>query len=71
VCVSGSELLVEQRVFNKELARERVVVEHANSWVKKLRFFGDEFRVRLRRYGVMTGLVCGLVNFRIAGRLLI
>jgi len=69
--VKGPELSVEQRAFNKELARERVVVEHTNSRVKKFRIFGDEFRNRLRRYDVMTDIVCGLVNFRIAGKLAI
>jgi hypothetical protein len=67
----GPELSVEQKAFNKELARERGVVEHTNSRVKKFRIFGCEFRNRLKRYDVMTGIVCGLVNFRIAGKLVI
>jgi hypothetical protein len=69
--VKAEVLSIVQKVFNKGLARERVVVEHTNSWVKKFRIFGDEFRNRLKCYDVMTGIVCGLVNFRIAGRLFI
>ena len=69
--VKAEVLSIEQKVFNKGLARERVVVEHTNSRVKKFRIFGDEFRNRLKCYDVMTGIVCGLVNFRIAGRLCI
>ena len=53
------------------LAKERVVVEHTNSRVKKFHIFGDEFRNRLKRYDIMTDIVCGLVNFRIAGTLAI
>jgi len=69
--VKAQELSVEQRAFNKVLAKESVVVEHTNSKVKKFRIFGDEFRNRLRRYDIMTDIVCGLVNFRIAGKLII
>jgi hypothetical protein len=69
--VKAQELSVEQRAFNKTLAKARVVVEHTNSQVKKFHIFGDEFRNRLRRYDIMTDIVCGLVNFRIAGKLII
>ena len=69
--VKAKALSLEQRVSNKLLAKERVVVEHTNSRVKKFRIFGDEFRNRLKRYDVMTNIVCGLVNFRIAGTLAI
>lgn len=69
--VKAKELSLEQRASNKLLAKERVVVEHTNSRVKKFRIFGDEFRNRLKRYDVMTDIVCGLVNFRIAGTLAI
>jgi hypothetical protein len=69
--VKAEELPSEQKAFNKALASERVIVEHTNSRVKKFRIFGDEFRNRLRRYDVVTDIVCGLVNFRIAGKLII
>ena len=69
--VKAQELLAEQQAFNKALAKERVVVEHTNSRVKKFHIFGDEFRNRLKRYDIMTDIVCGLVNFRIAGTLAI
>lgn len=69
--VKAEALSIEQKAFNKAISKERVVVEHTNSRVKKFRIFGDEFRNRLKRYDVMTGIVCGLVNFRIAGKLII
>ena len=69
--VKAKELSLEQKVFNKAFAKERVVVEHTNSRVKKFRIFGDEFRNRLKRYDVMSDIVCGLVNFRVAGTLVI
>jgi hypothetical protein len=71
VGVNAKVLSDELKAINKVLAKERVVVEHTNSRVKKFRIFGDEFRNRLKSYGIMSDIVCGLVNFRIAGNLLI
>lgn len=68
--VKADELSAEQKAFNKALSKERVVVEHTNSMAKKFRVFGDEFRNRLKNYDAMTDIVCGLVNFRIAGTLI-
>jgi hypothetical protein len=69
--VKAKALSVEQRALNKLLSKERLVVEHVNSRVKKFRIFGDEFRNCLKRYDVMIAIVCGLVNFCIAGTLVI
>jgi hypothetical protein len=68
--VKAEELLVEQKVFNKALASERVVVEHTNSRVKKFLIWGGEFRNRAKGYDVMTDIVSGLINFRILGTLM-
>lgn len=62
------ELPPDQKQFNKNLAKSRVVVEHTISRVKKFSIFGQEFRNRLKRYVSMTDIVCRLVNFRIMGR---
>ena len=65
--VKAQELSAEQKAFNKAFARERVVSEHVNSRVKKFLIWGGEFRNRLKHYDVMTDIVCGLLNFRISG----
>ena len=59
------DLTPEQKAFNKQLSKERVVVEHTISRVKKFNIFGQEFRNRLRFYDSMTDIVCGMVNARI------
>ena len=69
--VKGPELSADQKAFNKALSKERVVVEHTNSRVKKFHIWADEFRNRLKNYDIMTDIVCGLVNFRIAGTMTI
>jgi hypothetical protein len=63
----GEKLTLEQKSFNTELSKERVVVEHTISRLKKFRIMGEEFRNRLKRYDVMTNIVSGLVNLRILG----
>ncbi len=69
--VKAEPLSLEQKLFNKLLASARVVVEHSNSLVKKFRVFGEEFRNRLKNYDRMTDIVCGIVNFRISGTLIV
>ena len=59
------DLTPEQKAFNKELSKERVVVEHTISRLKKFNIFGQEFRNRLRLYDRMTDVVCGVINARI------
>jgi hypothetical protein len=61
------DLTPEQKRFNHELSKERVVVEHTISRMKKFRIMADEFRNRLKRYNTMTDIVSGLVNLRILG----
>ena len=65
--VKAKELSFEQKVFNHWLSKERVVVEHTISRLKKFRVMAHVFRNRLRHYDVMTDIVCGLVNLRILG----
>ena len=65
--VKAKELSADQKAFNKKLSKERVVAEHTVSRVKKFRIWAEEFRNRLKHYDTMTDIVCGLVNFRIAG----
>src|SRR3990170_693616 len=62
--VKAQELTAEQKAFNLRLSRDRIVVEHTFSRLKKFHIWADEFRNRLKHYDVMTDVVCGLLNFR-------
>ena len=59
------ELTSKEKRYNKKLRKERVVVEHTISRMKKFRIMGEEFRNSLTRYDRMTSIVCGLVNFTV------
>jgi transposase len=69
--MKAKQLTPDQQAFNKKLSKERIVAEHTFSRVKKFRIWADEFRNRLKHYDTMTDIVCGLVNFRIAGTMTI
>jgi len=61
----NQELSKQDKRRNKKLSKERVIVEHTISKMKKFRIMGEEFRNRLTRYDRMTSIVCGLVNFTV------
>lgn len=66
--VKAKELAPEQKSFNLKLSKERLVVEHTFSRVKKFRIWAEEFRNRLKHYDIMTDIVCGIANFRMGGQ---
>ncbi len=65
--VKAKELAPEQKTFNQKLSKDRVVVEHTFSRMKKFRIMAHKFRKRLKHYDTMTDIMCGLITFRIAG----
>lgn len=62
----GQELSFSQKLYNKMLSGTRVVVEHANSGVKRLRMLKDTIRIRSTQFrdSIMV-VACGLHNLRV------
>ena len=65
--VKAKELTCKQKAYNRRLSKERVVVEHTISKLKKFRIMAYEFNNRLKHYDNMTDIVCGPVNLGITG----
>jgi hypothetical protein len=64
----GEELPEEQKAENKEIARQRIVVEHAIRRVKGFRILRDDYRLALGLFPMIASAVVGLIQFsRIAG----
>lgn len=61
----GGELTVEQKQFNKELAQERVVIEHIIRHLKIFRILAERYRNRRRRFILRVNLIAGLYNYAI------
>lgn len=64
----GGELTEEQKADNKDISRQRIVVEHAIRRVKGWRIVRDEYRLALGLFPMVASVVVGLIQFsRIAG----
>ncbi len=59
------ELSQEEKRYNKNHSRMRIVVEHTICRLKKYRIMSNIFRNRLRKYNRISDIVTGLVNYRI------
>jgi hypothetical protein len=59
----GSDLTEEQKQFNKELAKERVVIEHIIRHLKIFRILAERYRNRRRRFILRVNLIAGLYNY--------
>ncbi len=54
----------EEKDYNQNHSRKRIVIEHTICKMKKYRVMGDIFRNRLRSYDRISDIVSGLVNYR-------
>lgn len=64
----GGELSAEQKAENKQLASQRIEVEHGIRRVKAFRITRDEYRLALGLFPMVVSAVVGLIQFsRIIG----
>lgn len=62
----NGELTFSQKLFNKMLAATRVVVEHANSGIKRLKMLKDIIRIHSTEIrDIVMAIGCALHNFRV------
>jgi len=59
------DLSEEEKEYNKNHSKKRIVIEHTICRLKKYRILSDIFRNRLRKYDRISDIVAGLVNYRI------
>jgi hypothetical protein len=59
------ELTEEEKEYNKNHSRQRVIIEHTICRIKKFCIIGTKYRNRLKRYDHISDIVSGLVNYRI------
>lgn len=61
----NKELILTEKTKNKELASERIVVEHFIRLIKIFRVAQERFRLNSRKYEQIIMTICGLVRFRL------
>ncbi|MCC5668437.1 IS5 family transposase [Nostoc sp. CHAB 5784] len=62
----GKKLTKEQKKYNRELNRLRIVVEHVNRRLKIFKILSDRYRNRHRRFGLRSNLIAGIYNHELA-----
>ena len=59
------KLSQEEKEYNLQHAKKRIVIEHTICRLKKYRILSDIFRNKLRKYNKVSDIVSGLINYRI------
>lgn len=59
----GGQLTPEEKAYNRQLARERVGIEHVNRRLKVFRILSERYRNRRRRFGLRCNLIAALYNY--------
>ncbi len=60
------DLTEEEKAFNKELSRRRIVIENINAKIKVFKIMSYPYRNRRRRHILRTKLVCAILNAELA-----
>lgn len=55
-------LSVEEKAYNRELSRRRIVIENINAKIKVFKIMAYPYRNRRRRHLLRTKLVCAILN---------
>lgn len=56
------ELTDEEKIFNKQLSQERIVIEHVNRELKIFRIMKETYRNHQNRYEPKLKIMCGIFN---------
>lgn len=58
-------LVKAQKKFNRQLAKERIIVEHIHRRLKIFRILSSRYRNRRRRFGLRFNLIVGIYNYEL------
>ncbi len=62
----GQLLTPEEKLYNRQLSRKRIVIEHINRRCKIFRIVKETYRGKHKNYGKIWNIIAGLVNLRYA-----
>ncbi len=62
----GGKLTKEQKIYNRELNRLRVAVEHVNRQLKIFKILSYPYRNRHKKFGLRANLIAGIYNYELA-----
>ena len=58
----NQELTAEEKAYNRELSRIRILIENVNRRIKRFRIMSDRYRNKRKRHGLRMTILCGLHN---------
>jgi hypothetical protein len=61
----GGLVTPDQKASNRQLARERICIEHINRRFKIFKILAERYRNRRRRYGLRCNLIAALYNYEL------
>ena len=61
----GGSLTPDQKASNRQLARERICIEHINRRFKIFKILAERYRNRRRSYGLWCNLIAALYNYEL------
>jgi len=62
----GKSLTKEEKTYNRNLAKQRILIEHVNRRCKIFRVVKETYRGKHKNYGKTWTIVAGIVNLRYA-----
>jgi len=62
----NGSLSKEDKRFNRQLARQRIAIEHVNRRLKIFKILSLPYRNRRRRFGLRCNLIAAIYNFEVA-----
>jgi IS5 family transposase len=56
------ELTAEEKKYNRELSKTRIVIENVNRRIKRFKIMCDRYRNKRKRHGLRMTIICALHN---------
>lgn len=61
----NNPLTPEQKAFNRELSRQRIVIENINARIKTFKIMSDRYRNRRKRHLLRMNIICAIINMEL------
>ena len=58
----GGELTMLQKLFNSNISKYRIAIEHVHRTVKRFKILQHRYRNKQRKHLLRFSLICGIVN---------
>lgn len=62
----NKKLSTEAKKFNRQLAKERIIIEHIHRHLKIFRILSSRYRNRRKRFGLRFNLIAGIYNYELS-----